>query len=227
MYNSIDYYNHNALTYFERTVLIDMTDLYEPFLSYLPKLRSCTITKKLRKSGFQNQVQDLSKKVHILDAGCGGGRDTKYFTSLGYNVTAIDASQAMVIISSKFTGQKTILMAFEDINFVNCFDGIWASASLLHVPRKQMHLVFKKMITAIKDGGIWYLSFKVGMAERIDKDGRFFNDYNEQTFREFLNYYQDILEIISINSTVTRKDNCLSEEWLNILLRVNKSRSLD
>lgn len=199
MYNSIDYYNQNALTYFRRTVLIDMSDLYEPFLSYLPK------------------------KGYILDAGCGGGRDTKYFTSLGYNVTAIDASQAMVMISYEFTRQKTILMAFQDINFVNYFDGIWASASLLHVPRKEMDLVFKKMITAIKDGGIWYLSFKVGIAERIEKDGRFFNDYNEEKFREFLNNYKDVLEIISLNSTVTRKDNCLPEEWLNILLRVNKS----
>lgn len=198
MFNSIDYYNQNALIYFKRTVLIDMSDLYKPFLKYLPE------------------------KAHILDAGCGGGRDTKYFMSLGYNVTAIDASQAMVLISSEFTSQETILMAFQDINFVNCFDGIWASASLLHVPRKEMDLVFKKMITALKDGGIWYLSFKVGTGERIQKDGRFFNDYNEETFLKFLSHYKHILDIITISSAITKKHNCLPEEWLNVLLRVNK-----
>jgi SAM-dependent methyltransferase len=199
MSDSIDYYNQNALIYFERTVVIDMSDLYEPFLRCLPK------------------------GAHILDAGCGAGRDTKHFTNLGYNVTAIDASQAMVSISSKFTDQKTLLMTFQDLSFVNCFDGIWASASLLHVPRQEMSLVFKRFIAAIKDGGTWYLSFKVGDGERVQKDGRFFNDYNEDTFRNFLSSYKQILDIITINSTITNKDNCLPEKWLNILLRVDKS----
>lgn len=201
MSNSIDYYNQNALIYYKRTVVINMSDLYESFLRYLPK------------------------GAHILDAGCGVGRDTKHFTSLGYNVTAIDASQEMVNISSKFTGQKTLLMTFQDLSFVNCFDGVWASASLLHVSWKEMSLVFKRFITAVKDGGIWYLSFKVGSGERIQKDGRFFNDYDEDTFRHFLSSYKQVLDIVTIDSTITNKDNCLPEKWLNVLLRIEKSKA--
>ena len=178
-----------------------MSDLYEPFLRHLPK------------------------GSHILNAGCGVvGRDTKHFINLGYNVTAIDASQQMVNISSQFTGQKTLLMAFQDLSFVNCFDGIWASASFLHVPRQEMGLVFKKFIVAMKDGGIWYLSFKVGSGERIHKDGRFFNDYDEGAFWNFLSSYRQILDIVKINSTITNKDGCLPEKWLNILLSIDKSK---
>lgn len=201
MYDSVDYYNRNALVYCKRTLTIDMHDLYKPFLRCLPK------------------------GAHILDAGCGVGRDARYFLELGYSVTAIDASQEMVDISSNLTKQKTLLIPFQDLSFENCFDGIWASASLLHVPRQEMSLVFEKFIAAMKDRGIWYLSFKVGNGERIDKDGRFFNDYDEDAFQSFLSSYNQILSIDKISSAITEKDNCLPEKWLNIFLRVDKSKA--
>lgn len=202
MFMSIDYYNNNALDYFDKTVAIDMSALYALFLKRLPE------------------------RSHILDAGCGVGRDSKHFIDLGYKVTSIDASEEMVNISSKFTGQQTLLMTFQDMSFVNCFDGIWASASLLHIPRQEMNRVFNKFIQALKDRGTWYLSFKVGSGERIQEDGRFFNDYDEVAFRHFLSSYDQVLNILSITSSVTNKDNCLPEEWLNILLQVDKSKVL-
>lgn len=201
MYDSVGYYNRNALVYCKRTLAIDMRDLYEPFLKH------------------------LFKGAHILDAGCGVGRDTRHFLDLGYRVTAIDASQEMVNISSKLTKQKTLLIPFQDLSFENYFNGIWASASLLHVPRQEISLVFEKFIVAMKDRGTWYLSFKVGNGERIEKDGRFFNDYDEDTFRDFLSSYNQVLSIDKINSTITDKDNCLPEKWLNIFLSVDKSKA--
>lgn len=77
-----DYYNQRSQSFFDQTVDINMKELYEPFLKLLPP------------------------STHILDAGCGSGRDTKAFLELGYTVTAIDAAEAMVALSSEFTGDR-------------------------------------------------------------------------------------------------------------------------
>ena len=70
---SIEYYNENAVRFYEDTHKLDMQDIYNKFLPYIPE------------------------KGKILDAGCGSGRDIKAFSKLGYQVTAFDASIEMVL----------------------------------------------------------------------------------------------------------------------------------
>lgn len=72
---------------------------------------------------------------HILDAGCGSGRDTKYFIDHGYQVTAIDGSKEMVSAASKLTGLTVQHLQFDEIYCQQEFDGIWACASVLHVKK--------------------------------------------------------------------------------------------
>ncbi|WP_085065632.1 class I SAM-dependent methyltransferase [Rickettsia peacockii] len=69
---NIQYYNNNAQEFYSRTINADLSDNYKAFTSYLPE------------------------QAHILDAGCGVGRDTKYFLSQRYQVTAFDGSTEMV-----------------------------------------------------------------------------------------------------------------------------------
>ena len=64
---TLDYYNKNAESFIQGTVLADMKDMQNNFLKEL--------------SGNK-----------ILDFGCGSGRDTKCFIELGYDVEAIDGS---------------------------------------------------------------------------------------------------------------------------------------
>jgi 2-polyprenyl-3-methyl-5-hydroxy-6-metoxy-1,4-benzoquinol methylase len=72
----------------------------------------------------------------ILDAGCGPGRDALAFAERGYELIAFDASTAMVRVARERVGSRIVvhLMRFEDLNGQSEFDGIWACASLLHVP---------------------------------------------------------------------------------------------
>lgn len=193
--STIDFYNKNVENYYARTIDIDMSDLYDFFLRHIPK------------------------KGHILDAGCGVGRDTKHFLSLGYQVTSIDASEAMVELSSKISGQRSYQMRFQDLAFSNSFDGIWASASLLHVPKKQMHQVFSRFITALKVGGVWYLSFKVGEGERVHSDGRTYTDFSEKSFRDFISSFDRCIDVINILSDQPSKAGSTLEAWLSILIR--------
>ena len=102
---TIDYYNKNAEKFYTNTVGIELKNFYVKFLKYIP---------------------DGGK---ILDLGCGSGRDSLYFLQKGYDVTAVDASEEMVKLSSELTKNKTLYLKIQDIDFQNQFDGIWKSIS--------------------------------------------------------------------------------------------------
>ncbi len=77
---TIPFYDNNGQDFFERSKSIDLTPLYATLAKYIPE------------------------SAHILDAGCGSGRDSKAFLERGYTVSAFDASQEMVKLASDYTG---------------------------------------------------------------------------------------------------------------------------
>src|SRR6478672_8558352 len=156
---TLDYYNANADGFRERTKGFVLTLQYDAFFARLPA------------------------GAHILDAGCGPGRDAKCFLSRGCRVTAVDASPAMVELATRATGLTVRVRPFQQIEFDNEFDGIWAMASLLHVPNAEIDDVFRRLIRALKPGGVWYMSVKVGGGERRNDDGRMFYDYTPDSLR--------------------------------------------
>ncbi len=190
--DSTEYYNTNTQEFFDNTFDVDMTLIYSRFEKY------------------------LQKEAKILDAGCGSGRDTKYFLSQGYTVLAIDASKEMVKCASAFTEVHIEQQLFQDITYQNEFDGIWSCASLLHVPRKDIPIVFNKFIKALKTDAIWYMSFKYGENERT-KDNRFFNDYTEKSLSELLSQYKQ-LEMMELWLTDDKRPD-RDDKWINILVK--------
>lgn len=74
----------------------------------------------------------------IIDLGCGTGRDATVFIKDGFNYTGIDASGGMLKVASERVPEgKFIQMDFNRTNFPdNTFDGFWAAASFLHIPKK-------------------------------------------------------------------------------------------
>lgn len=124
---TINYYNKYTKSFIQTTKSVDFTNIQNKFLSYLP-------------SG-----------AFILDFGCGSGRDTKYFLKRNYNVTAIDGSEEICKEASKYTGIKVKQMLFEELNDQNIYDGIWACASILHLSKSDLFLVFHKMNKALKE----------------------------------------------------------------------------
>ncbi|WP_271629060.1 class I SAM-dependent methyltransferase [Caldicellulosiruptor sp. DIB 104C] len=190
---TIRYYDENAIEFFENTKNADMKELYELFLKYLPK------------------------GSKILDLGCGSGRDTKYFLQNGYDTVAIDGSLEMVKLSTQYTGKQTFHMTFEQLDFYEEFDGVWACASLLHVPRSKIDLIFRKIYLALKKNGIFYSSYKYGNTEEF-RNGRFFNNYDESSFMALLKNhpYFELLEMKTTNDVRKGREN---EKWLNVILK--------
>lgn len=161
MNKTLNYYDRNAKEYFDNTVNADMSDCYQRFLRYLPE------------------------NAYILDAGCGSGRDSKYFLLSGNKVKAIDGSKELCELAGEYIGQEVENIQFSDLNYYDEFDGIWACASLLHVDKKEIKNVFGKLYNALKKNGILYASFKYGNSDRIQGD-RYFNDMNEESVGELL-----------------------------------------
>src|SRR5829696_2513263 len=151
---TVAYYEANAERFVEDTFEVDMRPLYAPFLTLLPA------------------------GARVLDAGCGPGRDSLAFVARGHEVTAFDASEAMARLASRRTGLPVLRLSFDRVGFEVGFDGVWACASLLHVPRRDMPGVLHRLARALEPHGVLYASFRHGDGEAV-RGGRLFSDYRE------------------------------------------------
>jgi len=189
--STTEYYKRNARAYYDQTVNLDISNRYSPFLKLLPK------------------------NGKILDAGCGSGRDSLFFKQQGYDVVSFDISKELVELASQLIGQKVLHMSFGDLDFTNEFHGIWASASLLHIPQEEMDDVLEKLSRALKNNGVLYASFKYGDMERTDGE-RFFNDYNEEKLNLLMDRHKNLkTDNIWITEDIRAKRK--HEFWMNVL----------
>lgn len=190
MNQTISYYDKNAEEFCKNTIDADMTFCRGKFLKYL-------------KNG-----------ATILDAGCGSGRDSVVFKQLGYHVTAMDASPKICREAEKVLGQKVLCKTFEELDDENVYDGIWACASLLHVPKERIGEALYRLKRALKDGGILYASFKYGEEEKI-VNGRLFNYYNEQSLRTLM--CENGFEVLELFVTQDVRKDRREEKWVNVI----------
>ncbi|MBU3805019.1 MAG: class I SAM-dependent methyltransferase [Candidatus Cellulosilyticum pullistercoris] len=188
------YYNANATKFLEDTLGANMDTLYEAFTKRLPQ------------------------KAVILDAGCGSGRDSLYFKNLGHFIIAMDASQEMCQFAGEYIGQSVLLCRFQEMHFKVLFDGIWACASLLHVPSNEIVSVLQRFNWYLKDDGIMYASFKYGDFEG-EREGRYYLDLTEETATKFFTEAGFRIEKMWITNDV-RADR-VDEKWLNVLVNKN------
>ena len=191
--STMTYYDAHAAEFCANTLSVDMSPLYAPFLREIPL------------------------PGRILDAGCGSGRDSLAFINMGYQVVAMDASAEMVKAASKITGQTALRMTFDEMTFESEFDGIWACASLVHVPRRNLDAVLNHLTTALKPPGVCYMSFKYGDSERLEGE-RFFNDLNETLFLGLLASHPG-LGLVELWKTDDLRRDKREQRWLNAIVR--------
>ena len=170
---------------------------------------------------FEKSQRRFAEKIistaHILDFGCGSGRDTKYFLDHGYIVDAIDGSDEMCKLASEYTGIPVRHMLFQQLDEQEKYDGIWACASILHLPLQELVSVLNKMVRALKPQGIIYTSFKYGTFEG-ERNSRYFTDMTEETFAALLEKVVALsLEEQWISNDV--RPGRGDEKWLNLILR--------
>ncbi len=189
----MNYYDEHADRYIKDTLGVDMSEQYALFLPY------------------------LEQGARILDAGCGSGRDSKAFLALGYRVDAFDASGEMVQAARDLTGLAVRQLRFEELDCHRCYDGIWASASLLHVPRLHMDAVFLRLHRALTEGGILYASFKEREAD-FESEGRIFTCYTVEGLLSFLGDI-GLFSLLDLQQSRDLRAGREGERWLNVVLR--------
>lgn len=198
---TLEYYQRNAKEFFSQTINVDMQNVYHPFLEYLPKTH-------------------LSNQQKILDVGCGSGRDSVFFANKGFEVVAIDGSKSLIELAQQTdTRIDWQCLRFDEIakqSWQNQFTGIWACASLLHVPFDDLPKILNDLLSCLRPTGILYASFKYGDNER-EKDGRFFCDMNEHGW-QLIGEQLDSAKALKLWQTV---DNRMDKRdiWWNVLLK--------
>ncbi|GLB31989.1 SAM-dependent methyltransferase [Lacrimispora amygdalina] len=191
--DSIDYYNKYAAKEFEETVNQDMSEIMREFLNY------------------------LEEGDTILDLGCGSGRDSLTLYELGYDVTPLDASAEMCKLAEIHTGLDVLQMTFEQMDFDDVFDGIWACASLLHTPKKELSGILTKIARALNDKGILYMSFKLGDFEGF-RGERYFSDFTADSISQLLRE-NGRFEIQKLWETDDIRSGHSDVRWLNVLAK--------
>jgi SAM-dependent methyltransferase len=190
---TLDFYDQNADEFAEGTLPADMSDTRERFSSFLPP------------------------KGIVLDFGCGAGRDTKAFLEDGFRVDAVDGSKELCEFASGYTGIEVKQMLFSELDADQRYDGIWACASILHLPRAELASVIGKMEKALKYGGVLYASFKYGIFEGM-RNGRYFIDFTEAKLQGFWESVTD-MPVFDMWITQDVRSDRKERKWINLLAR--------
>lgn len=190
---NLAYYEANAGAYARQTHHVDLSHLYEPFIALLPR------------------------HARILDVGCGGGRDLKAFRERGFKPLGLDPSPTLVQIAGKYSGAEVVVGKVETLECEEMFDGVWACASLHHLPRTELPESLRRIHQSLIAGGIFFLSVQAGQGEGFGEDGRFYTRYTQSEIRfAIIASGFHVLEIWEAPDAMPgRTDIC----WINLIAR--------
>ena len=123
----------------------------------------------------------------ILDMGCGPGRDLKHFHSLGHDAVGLDGSEEFVAMARSYSGCEVLHQNFLSMVLPEShFDGVFANASLFHVPSQELPRVLLELSTTLKPGGILFCSNPRGNNEEGLRDNRYSCFFDLNTWRDYV-----------------------------------------
>lgn len=163
--NTLEYYNERAEDFFAGTIDHDVEQNISALLNHI----------------------EGEAPFSILDVGCGPGRDLKTFRALGHNVIGLEGSTQFAELARSYSGCEVWLQDFIELDLPdNHFDGIFANASLFHVPSKELPQVLLALNATLKPTGVLFSSNPRGENQEGWNGGRYGVYYNLDTWRHYL-----------------------------------------
>jgi SAM-dependent methyltransferase len=160
----------------------------------------------------------LTPGCRILELGCGGGRDAALMISQGFDVEPTDGVAEIAAQAEARLGRPVRVMRFDQLDAVEAYDAIWASATLLHVPRGGLSAILTRIWHALKPGGWHEASYKGGGREGRDRFDRYFN---YPTRAEIKGYYAESApwEFARIEEGLGGGYDGQQGPWVNVTVR--------
>jgi SAM-dependent methyltransferase len=191
---TLRHYEGHAADFWAGTKGHDVTQNYQALLDALPK----------------------QKRLDILDFGCGPGRDLLYFKNLGHHAVGLEGSHRFCEMAQTYSGCEVLQQDFLDLKLPpESFDGIFANASLFHVPSQELPRVLRQLWAALRPGGVLFSSNPRGHEEGWD--GKRYGTYMEfETYQNFLEAAGFVVEHHYYRPTEKPRDQ---QPWLAVVCR--------
>jgi SAM-dependent methyltransferase len=123
----------------------------------------------------------------ILDLGCGPGRDLHHFRSLGHNAVGLDGSKEFVAMARAYSGCEVLNQDFLEMALPERhFDGVFANASLFHVPSQELPRVLLELAATLRSRGVLFSSNPRGNNEEGLIDERYSCFFDLDTWRNYV-----------------------------------------
>jgi SAM-dependent methyltransferase len=134
---TLGHYNANAERFWQGTRDHDVTQNYQALLGALGN----------------------GAALRLLDLGCGPGRDLIALSAMGHAVTGLDGSAELVRMAREHSGCVVLEQSFFELDLGQArFDGVFANASLFHVPRALLARVLRELHACLVPGGVLFCS---------------------------------------------------------------------
>lgn len=163
---TIGYYDGHAPAFWDGTRNHDVTQNYEALLGAI----------------------DAEPPFTLLDLGCGPGRDLAYFRSLGHIAIGLDGSAEFANMARAHSGAEVWVQDFIDLKLPEGhFDGVFANATLFHVPKEAIETTLTAIWGCLIPGGVLFTSNPRGNDEQGLSGGRFGIYYRDESWVTLVN----------------------------------------
>jgi SAM-dependent methyltransferase len=160
----------------------------------------------------------IPDRAAVLDLGCGAGQDSRYLSSLGYRVIGLDRTMPLLKFAKRRTPSVPLVLA--DMRVIpfraGCVDGIWAAASLIHLPKRHVTGVLRALREITKPQGLLGATFTYGSNSRVKRTGwmpgRYFARWNKDELAKALRRAGWTVLSLRVVSNQERKGR-----WINVV----------